>query len=69
MQNDIIPISSSTIRRDGTEIKPPDGIPIRKGTFVHIPLQGLNMSEDIWGKDAREFKYVVLIIEPTICND
>ncbi|KIM84675.1 hypothetical protein PILCRDRAFT_818273 [Piloderma croceum F 1598] len=56
MQNDIIPISSSTIRRDGTEIKPPDGIPIRKGTFVHIPLQGLNMSEDIWGKDAREFK-------------
>jgi cytochrome P450 len=68
MQNDIIPISSSIIQRDGTEIKPPEGIPIRKGTFVHIPLQGLNMSEDIWGKDAREFKYVVLIIETIIFN-
>jgi len=54
-QNDTIPISSSFVLRDGTETTPSKGISIRKGTYVHIPIEGLNMSEEIWGKDAREF--------------
>lgn len=59
-QNDTIPISSPCVLRDGKEIGPSGGISIRKGSYVHIPIEGLNMSEDIWGKDAREFKYVPL---------
>jgi cytochrome P450 len=62
-QDDTIPISSPVVLRDGTVITPSEGIPIRKGTFVHIPIEGLNMSEEIWGKDAREFKYVGWILE------
>ncbi|KDR85255.1 hypothetical protein GALMADRAFT_108155 [Galerina marginata CBS 339.88] len=30
-------------------------ISIRKGSYVHIPIEGLNFSEDVWGKDALEF--------------
>lgn len=52
IQNDTIPISAPLVMRDGTAV---GGIYIRKGTYVHIPIEGLNMSEDIWGKDAREF--------------
>lgn len=29
---------------------------IRKGTYIHIPIEGINYAEDIWGSDAREFK-------------
>jgi cytochrome P450 len=58
-RDDIIPISSPVILRDGTEMK--EGIPIRKGTYVHIPIEGLNMNEDIWGPDARKFKYVQVL--------
>lgn len=29
---------------------------IRKGTYIHIPIEGINFAEDIWGADAREFK-------------
>jgi cytochrome P450 len=54
-KDDIIPISSAIDLPDGTKIEPTDGIRIRKGTYVHIPIEGLNMSKDIWGKDAREF--------------
>lgn len=60
-KDDTIPISSPIVLRDGTEIKTTDGIHIRKGTYVHIPIEGLNMSKDIWGDDAREFKYVVMV--------
>jgi cytochrome P450 len=60
-QNDTIPISSPVVLRDGTKITPSEGIFIRKGSYVHIPVEGLNMSEEIWGKDAREFKYVLIL--------
>lgn len=39
--------------RDGTakcEIK------IRKGSYIHIPIEGSNMSKDVRGQDAQEFK-------------
>ena len=34
-------------------------IHIKEGSFVHIPIEGLNFSKDIWGEDALEFKYVI----------
>ncbi|KAF7306436.1 Cytochrome P450 [Mycena indigotica] len=53
--DDLIPISSPVTLRDGTVVTETEHIRIRKGTFVHIPLEGINMSEDIWGSDAQTF--------------
>lgn len=44
-----------------TEPIPVDGrlrssFKIRKGTYIHIPIEGINFAEDIWGPDALEFK-------------
>ncbi|KAG8935739.1 hypothetical protein FRC03_006427 [Tulasnella sp. 419] len=42
-QDDIIPTE------DG------QGVKIRKGQFIHLPMEGLNISKDVWGQDAWEF--------------
>ena len=31
---------------------------VRKGQTLYIPILPINRSEALWGKDAREFKYV-----------
>jgi cytochrome P450 len=52
-RDDIIPLSKPVVLRDGTttcEVK------IRKGSVLHIPIEGLNTSKEIWGQDAHEFK-------------
>lgn len=48
-----IPVSSPIVLRDGTVVT---SIHVRKGTYIHIPIEGLNTSEDIWGEDATTFK-------------
>lgn len=53
VQDEDIPVSSPIKLRDGREVT---SIRVRKGTYIHIPIEGLNMSEDIWGADALEFK-------------
>ncbi|KAJ7456462.1 cytochrome P450 [Mycena latifolia] len=53
--DDLIPISHPVVLRNGKIIHENEHIRIRKGSFVHIPLEGINLSEDIWGSDAREF--------------
>ncbi|TDL28918.1 cytochrome P450 [Rickenella mellea] len=52
-RDDLIPLSHPIITPSGEEMME---IKIRKGSFVHIPLEGLNLSKDIWGEDAHEFK-------------
>lgn len=32
---------------------------IKKGSYIHIPIEGFSLNEDIWGPDALEFKYVI----------
>ncbi|EIW86404.1 cytochrome P450 [Coniophora puteana RWD-64-598 SS2] len=54
-RDDQIPVSSPILLRDGTLIREGETIPIRKGSYVHIPIEGLNFSPDIWGEDARLF--------------
>jgi cytochrome P450 len=54
--DDLIPVSHPVEMRDGTTIPAGGHIHIRKGSYVHIPIEGLNLSEAIWGKDARVFK-------------
>jgi cytochrome P450 len=54
---DNIPVSSPVTMRDGSIVKPGECITIGKGSYIHIPIEGLNMSEDVWGEDAKTFKY------------
>lgn len=57
--DDIIPVSQPVRLRDGTIIPAGGHIPIRKGTWIHVPIEGLNLCEEIWGPDAKEFKCVL----------
>ncbi|TFK76684.1 cytochrome P450 [Pluteus cervinus] len=54
--DDHIPISQPVVLRDGTVISKGEYIDIKKGSFVHIPIEGINFSEELYGKDAREFR-------------
>lgn len=53
IQDEDIPVSTPVKLRDGREV---NSIRIRKGTYIHIPIEGLNMNVDIWGPDALQFK-------------
>ncbi|KAG2120260.1 cytochrome P450, partial [Suillus clintonianus] len=53
--SDNIPISLSIVLHNGTIIHPGETIHIRKGSYVHIPIEASNFSTDIWGKNARIF--------------
>jgi cytochrome P450 len=32
-----------------------DGFHIRKGTFVHVPIEAMNLDREIWGADGWAF--------------
>jgi len=51
-QDDIIPLSEPIVLRDGTTT---NEINIRKGSYIQIPIEGLNTYKEIWGHDAQEF--------------
>ncbi|KAJ7480120.1 cytochrome P450 [Mycena galericulata] len=53
--DDLIPVSHPVVLRNGKIIRAGEHIRIKKGSFVHIPLEGINLSEDIWGNDAKQF--------------
>jgi cytochrome P450 len=55
-RDDNIPISSPILLRDGKVVRDGETLRIRKGSYVHVPIEALNFSEDIWGPDARSFK-------------
>ncbi len=56
IEDDRIPVSEPITLRDGTVIPKGGHITIRKGSYVHIPIEGLNYSSDIWGPTAQEFE-------------
>ncbi|KAF8238406.1 cytochrome P450 [Tricholoma matsutake] len=60
--DDQIPISHPIVLRDGTVVEKDGHISIRKGSYIHIPIEGVNLSEEIWGSDARSFKCVSPIL-------
>jgi cytochrome P450 len=37
-----------------------EGFSIRKGTIVHVPIEGMNLDREIWGEDAWKFMLVDL---------
>ncbi|KAF9521013.1 hypothetical protein BS47DRAFT_1335116 [Hydnum rufescens UP504] len=65
LKDDVIPISSQ-MRFEGKDAEAKlahmkksfpagDGIRIAKGEFIHIAVEGFNLSKDVWGEDAHEF--------------
>ncbi|KAJ3894916.1 cytochrome P450 [Lentinula edodes] len=55
-QNDLIPVSEPVVLTNGTLVSPGEHIKIRKGSIIHIPIEGLNFAKDIWSEDALEFR-------------
>ena len=37
------------------ESKGGEGFQIRKGTYVHVPIEAMNLDREIWGKDGWAF--------------
>lgn len=54
-RDDEIPTSYPVHLADGSQSKQ-ESINIRKGTFVHVAVDGFNRDKEFWGKDAWEFK-------------
>ncbi|CAE6403799.1 unnamed protein product [Rhizoctonia solani] len=54
MEDDVIPTSEPVRLSDGTFTT--NGVRIKKGTYVHIALEGINMVRDVWGEDADVFR-------------
>ncbi|KAF9227302.1 cytochrome P450 [Gyrodon lividus] len=53
-QDDEIPISYPVHLNDGN-VSDQRSIRIPKGSFVHVPVEALNLDKEIWGDDAWEF--------------
>ena len=52
MEDDIIPLTHPIRTASGILV---DKIFVAKGTFVRIPIAGVNKSEALWGPDAAKF--------------
>ena len=52
-QDDEIPTSEAIRMRDGS-VK--WGVKIKKGQFVHLPVESMNVDKRVWGEDAWTFK-------------
>jgi cytochrome P450 len=52
-RDDDIPLSEPLVLRDGRRTST---VKIRKGSMVDIPLEGFNISVDIWGPSATKFE-------------
>ena len=52
-RDDIVPVSAPFTSKDGILR---DSILVPKGTFVHVPVEAMNLDKEIWGPDAWQFK-------------
>lgn len=50
---DRIPVDNGFVDKDGVF---KDSIEIRRHDIISIPIQAINRSEKVWGKDAAEFR-------------
>jgi hypothetical protein len=63
MTDDEIPLSEEIIMRDGTVEKT---FKVKKGQWIHLPLEATSVDRTIWGEDAWEFRQVFGLV--LICN-
>jgi len=52
-KDDILPLGEPVKDKNGNVL---DGIKVKKGDFLLVPILALNRSKSIWGDDAFEFK-------------
>ena len=53
MEDDVVPLSTPTRAADGSSV---DRIAIAHGMLVTVPIAAIQLSEDVWGPDAKMFK-------------
>ncbi|KAH7926700.1 cytochrome P450 [Leucogyrophana mollusca] len=53
-QDDEVPVSYPVHLSDGT-VSDQKSVRVPKGSFVHVPVEALNLDKEIWGEDAWEF--------------
>ncbi|KZV74388.1 cytochrome P450 [Peniophora sp. CONT] len=51
-EDDYMPVSKPYEGRDG---RVHNGVTIKKGTIVHVPVEGMNLDKGYWGPDAWKF--------------
>ncbi|KAI0063584.1 cytochrome P450 [Artomyces pyxidatus] len=51
-KDDVIPTSTPVVGTDGIAR---DSFHIRKGTFVYLPMEGMNLDKEFWGDNAWKF--------------
>jgi len=54
-QDDEIPTMYPVYKRNGTVAEGQRSVMVRKGSFVHVAVEGFNLDKAIWGDDAWEF--------------
>lgn len=56
-KDDVIPTSSPIKRRmpDGSVQEDMNGVHVKKGSFIHVAVEGFNMDKEFWGDDAWLF--------------
>jgi hypothetical protein len=57
VRDDMLPLSSPITDKSGAVR---DAIPVVPGDAFKIPIDLVNMSEELWGADAKTWKYVLL---------
>jgi len=55
MQDDVVPTSYPVKMPNGDFYEGLRSVEVRKGTFVHVPIEAFNLDKEIWGEDAWEF--------------
>jgi cytochrome P450 len=58
MTDDEIPLSEEVIMRDGTVEKT---FKVKKGQWIHVPLEATSVDKTVWGEDAWEFRRVLVL--------
>jgi len=56
-QDDVIPTSYPVKMKkaDGSVYEGPKSVQVKKGTYIHVPIEAFNLDREVWGGDAWEF--------------
>ncbi|KAK0227131.1 cytochrome P450 [Armillaria nabsnona] len=52
-EDDVLPLATPVVTKSGETV---NSLFVAKGTVLIVPIRTLNMSEEFWGPDAKEFK-------------
>ncbi|KAK0443033.1 cytochrome P450 [Desarmillaria tabescens] len=52
-EDDVLPLTTPVVTKSGETV---NSLLVAKGTVFTVPIQTLNISEEFWGPDAKEFR-------------